>query len=86
MPAIRDHLELTGRYNFVRGAEVRAVEQQSSGVAAIDDTGRRYEADLAIVCPGAQLTGLARALAGAELPLRRGARRMAGGIVRDFRP
>jgi FAD dependent oxidoreductase TIGR03364 len=71
MPAIRDHLELTGRYSFVRGSQVRAVEQQSSGVTVIDVAGRRFEADVAVVCPGAHVTGLARALAGQELPLRR---------------
>ena len=53
------------------GAEVTAVEQQPSGVVVTDDNGRRYDADLAIVCPGAQLSGLARSLAGADLPVRR---------------
>jgi FAD dependent oxidoreductase TIGR03364 len=71
MPAIRDSLELTGRYTFAADADVRTLDETAEGVVAIDDTGRRYQGDLAIVCPGAQLSGLARDLAGREIPVRR---------------
>jgi FAD dependent oxidoreductase TIGR03364 len=71
MPAIRDHLELSGRYAFSAGVDVVGVDQLPDGVAITDDTGRRHVADLAIVCPGAQLTGLASTLCGPDLPVRR---------------
>ncbi|MFC9788066.1 TIGR03364 family FAD-dependent oxidoreductase [Rhodococcus sp. NPDC127528] len=70
LPAIRRHLAAGGRYTFHAPAEVREVTTTDSGVHLRDDHGRTVDADLAIVCPGAALGGLARDLAG-ELPLRR---------------
>jgi FAD dependent oxidoreductase TIGR03364 len=71
MPALRDNLQLTGRYRFEAGVQVAAVDQQGDTVTVTDDARHRYFADLVIVCPGAQLSGLARSLLGAELPVRR---------------
>ncbi len=70
LPAIRRHLEASGRYTFHAGTEAREVTSDGAGVHIRDDHGRVFDADLAIVCPGATLGGLARDLAG-ELPLRR---------------
>ncbi|MFE3290927.1 TIGR03364 family FAD-dependent oxidoreductase [Rhodococcus sp. NPDC059234] len=70
LPAIRRHLAAGGRYTFHAPAEVREVTSTDTGVHLRDDHGRTFDADLAIVCPGATLGGLARDLAG-ELPLRR---------------
>ncbi|WP_067998603.1 TIGR03364 family FAD-dependent oxidoreductase [Nocardia pseudobrasiliensis] len=66
MPALRAHMEATGRYSFYAGAEARTV----TGTAVIDDRGRRFEADLVLVCPGAAHTGLTRELVG-DIPVRR---------------
>jgi FAD dependent oxidoreductase TIGR03364 len=70
LPAIRRHLEESGRYSFHAGTEAREVTSDGAGVHVRDDHGRVFDADLAIVCPGATLGGLARDLAG-EVPLRR---------------
>lgn len=66
LPAIRTHLETTGRYRWMPGTEARSV----SGRTVVDDRGRRYDADLVIVCPGAAHGGLTREIAG-DLPVRR---------------
>lgn len=66
LPAIREYLAATGRYQFVAGAEARSVENRT----VRDDHGNRYEADLVLVCAGAAHGGLVRDLAG-ELPVRR---------------
>ncbi|WP_024806272.1 TIGR03364 family FAD-dependent oxidoreductase [Nocardia sp. BMG51109] len=66
LPAVRAYLAATGRYTFHAGAEARTVTRG----AVTDDHGRRFEADLVIVCPGAAHSGLTRELAG-ELPVRR---------------
>lgn len=66
MPAIRAHLEVTGRYEFVPGAEARSVD----GTVVRDDRGRNYEADVVLICPGAAHGGLTREVAG-DLPVRR---------------
>ncbi|WP_137725108.1 TIGR03364 family FAD-dependent oxidoreductase [Prescottella subtropica] len=70
LPAIRRHLEATGRYTFHAGTEAREITSTEHGVRIRDDHERTFDADLVIVCPGAALGGLARDLAG-ELPLRR---------------
>lgn len=66
MPAIREHLTATGRYEFVPGTEARSVD----GTTVRDDRGRRYDGDVVLMCPGAAHGGLTRELAG-ELPVRR---------------
>ena len=66
MPAIRAHLHATGRYEFMPGTEARSVD----GTVVRDDRGRRYEADLVLICPGAVHGGLTREVAG-DLPVRR---------------
>lgn len=66
MPAIRAHLEATGRYEFLPGTEARSVD----GTAVRDDRGGRHDGDLVLVCPGAAHGGLTREIAG-ELPVRR---------------
>ncbi|NKR25346.1 TIGR03364 family FAD-dependent oxidoreductase [Rhodococcus hoagii] len=70
LPAIRRHLEASGRYAFHAGTEAREITSSSTGVRIRDDHDRTFDADLVIVCPGATLGGLARDLAG-DLPLRR---------------
>ncbi len=69
LPAIRAHLEASGRYTFHAGAEVREITT-GDGATVRDDRGRRHDGDLAIVCTGAQHSGLVRELADA-LPVRR---------------
>ena len=66
MPAIREHLAGTGRYEFLPGTEARSVD----GTTVRDDRGRRHEGDLVLVCPGAAHGGLTREIAG-DLPVRR---------------
>lgn len=66
LPAIRAHLESTGRYTFVHGTEVRSVD----GGVVRDDRGRTHAGDLVLLCPGAAHGGLTREVAG-ELPVRR---------------
>ncbi|MET0454041.1 MAG: TIGR03364 family FAD-dependent oxidoreductase [Mycobacterium sp.] len=66
MPAIREHLDATGRYEFLPGTEARAID----GTTVRDDRGRRHEGDLVLLCPGAAHGGLTRDVAG-ELPVRR---------------
>ncbi len=66
LPAIREHLTATGRYEFVPGTEARSVE----GRRVRDDRGRRYDGDLVLVCPGAAHGGLTREIVG-DLPVRR---------------
>jgi FAD dependent oxidoreductase TIGR03364 len=70
LPALRAHLEPTGRYRFLAGREARQIATGTSGASVRDQTGARHDADLALLCPGATLTGLAGELAG-ELPVRR---------------
>jgi FAD dependent oxidoreductase TIGR03364 len=77
LPAVRAHLEARprpGRYAFLPGREARRVDLGSHGATVYDQTGARHEADLAILCPGATLTGLAGELVtqvGDQLPVRR---------------
>ncbi|MFF3567085.1 TIGR03364 family FAD-dependent oxidoreductase [Nocardia jiangxiensis] len=66
MPALRAHMARTGRYTFHAGAEARTI----SGGVVVDDHGRRFEADLVLVCPGAAHSGLTRELVG-DIPVRR---------------
>ncbi|OBC14541.1 FAD-dependent oxidoreductase [Mycobacterium sp. 852013-50091_SCH5140682] len=66
LPAIRDYLTASGRYEFVPGVEARAVDNRT----VRDDHGNRYDADLVLVCAGAAHGGLVRELAG-NLPVRR---------------
>ncbi|WP_216901473.1 TIGR03364 family FAD-dependent oxidoreductase [Nocardia alni] len=66
MPALRGHMQASGRYGFHAGTEARAI----IGNTVIDDHGRRHEADLVLVCPGAAHSGLTRELVG-DIPVRR---------------
>ncbi|MCV7171479.1 TIGR03364 family FAD-dependent oxidoreductase [Mycobacterium manitobense] len=66
LPAIRDHLRGSGRYTFHANTEARAVE----GGTVRDDSDRRHEGDVVLVCAGAAHGGLVREIAG-ELPVRR---------------
>jgi FAD dependent oxidoreductase TIGR03364 len=66
LPAIRDHLAASGRYEFLPGTEARSIHGQT----VYDDHGRAHEGDLVLVCAGAAHGGLVRELAG-ELPVRR---------------
>ncbi|WP_237572851.1 TIGR03364 family FAD-dependent oxidoreductase [Mycolicibacterium lacusdiani] len=66
MPAIRDHLAGTGRYQWLPGTEAMDV----TGRTVRDDRGRRHEADVVLLCPGAAHGGLTRDVAG-KLPVRR---------------
>ncbi|NMN94223.1 TIGR03364 family FAD-dependent oxidoreductase [Antrihabitans stalactiti] len=70
LPAIRKYLDRSGRYTFHAGTEARAVTSTTNGATVRDDQGRTFEADIVLLCPGAQLSGLTRELAG-ELPIRR---------------
>jgi len=74
LPAVRAHLEPSGRYRFLAGREARRIDTgagSSVGTATVrDQTGARHDADLVLLCPGATLTGLAAELAG-DLPVRR---------------
>lgn len=66
LPAIRARLAASGRYTFLPGVEARAVQ----GRSVRDDRGRRYDADVVLLCPGAAHGGLTREIAGV-LPVRR---------------
>ncbi|MCW2515905.1 MAG: FAD-dependent oxidoreductase [Mycobacterium sp.] len=66
MPAIREYLAATDRYEFLPGTEARSV----TGTTVRDDRGGRHDADLVLLCPGAVHGGLTREIAG-ELPVRR---------------
>lgn len=66
LPALRAHLEATGRYTFMPGREVRDVD---TGLVR-DDHGTAYASDSVVVATGAWLTGLVRELA-PGLPVRR---------------
>jgi FAD dependent oxidoreductase TIGR03364 len=66
LPAIREYLSATGRYEFAPGTEARSVE----GTTVRDDHGRNHDGDLVVVCPGVAHGGLTRELAG-DLPVRR---------------
>jgi FAD dependent oxidoreductase TIGR03364 len=74
LPAVRAHLEPSGRYTFLAGREARQIDTgtgSGDGTATVrDQTGALHEADLVLLCPGATLTGLAAELAG-DLPVRR---------------
>ena len=71
LPAIRAYLQGTGRYTFLPGREARRCETGSGGVGVTDQTGGRHDGDLAVVCPGANLSGLAAELTTGSLPVRR---------------
>ncbi|MGE2692057.1 TIGR03364 family FAD-dependent oxidoreductase [Mycolicibacterium pulveris] len=66
LPAIREYLTATGRYEFLPGREARSLE----GAGIRDDSGTRYDGDLTLICAGAAHGGLVREIAG-ELPVRR---------------
>ncbi|RDI48945.1 FAD dependent oxidoreductase TIGR03364 [Nocardia mexicana] len=66
MPALRAYMEATGRYTFYAGTEARTI----TGGTVVDDRGRRFDADLVLVCPGAAHGGLTRELVG-DIPVRR---------------
>ncbi|WP_076476534.1 TIGR03364 family FAD-dependent oxidoreductase [Williamsia sterculiae] len=70
LPAIRDHLERSGRYAFHNDTDVRAVTPTATGVRVTDTRGGHHDADHVIVCPGATHSGLARELLG-HMPVRR---------------
>ena len=61
-----------GRYTFLGGREVREVVSSPSGggAAVWDDTGALHEGDAVVLCTGAWLGGMVRALV-PELPVRR---------------
>lgn len=62
LPALRAHLAPTGRYRFLAGREARRVDTGPHGVTVLDHSGARHHGDLAVLCPGATLTGLAAEL------------------------
>ncbi|MBB1261007.1 TIGR03364 family FAD-dependent oxidoreductase [Streptomyces alkaliterrae] len=64
--ALQDHLRTTGRYTFLGGREIRAVD----GPSVTDDHGERHSGDCVVLCPGDRVGGLVRELA-PELPVRR---------------
>ena len=66
LPAMREHMAATGRYDFLPRTEARAVDGQT----VVDDRGHRHDGDLVLVCAGAAHGGLVRELAG-DLPVRR---------------
>ncbi len=66
LPAIRDWLQVSGRYTFLPGTEARSI----SGTRVLDDMGATHDGDAVIVCAGAAHGGLVRELAG-PLPVRR---------------
>ncbi|HEX4215758.1 MAG TPA: TIGR03364 family FAD-dependent oxidoreductase [Candidatus Dormibacteraeota bacterium] len=66
LSALRAGLERSGRYRWLPGRTIREV---ASG-RVLDHTGERHEADLVVVCTGADHAGLAAAVL-AGLPLRR---------------
>ncbi|MFF3225597.1 TIGR03364 family FAD-dependent oxidoreductase [Nocardia suismassiliense] len=70
LPALRAYLAATGRYTFHAATEARSVLDTATGATVLDDQGRRFEADLALVCPGAAHSGLTRELV-EDLPVRR---------------
>ncbi|KAA9158224.1 TIGR03364 family FAD-dependent oxidoreductase [Amycolatopsis acidicola] len=65
-PALRARLESSGRYTWLPGREIRALEK--NGV--VDDRGERHEGDLVLLCTGAWLGGFVRELV-PEIPVRR---------------
>jgi FAD dependent oxidoreductase TIGR03364 len=69
LPAIRAHLAASGRYSFVGGLQVLDATTSSAGVELVDGAGERHAGDVAILCPGAELHGLAQRVAG-PLPVR----------------
>lgn len=69
LPALRGALAASGRYAWVPGREVR--DLLTGGETGVrDDHGDRHHADLVLLCPGANLTGLVRELEPAA-PVRR---------------
>ncbi|MDJ0339963.1 TIGR03364 family FAD-dependent oxidoreductase [Streptomyces sp. H10-C2] len=66
LPALRAHLEATGRYTFLPGREVREV---APGTVR-DDHGQTHRGDAVVLATGAWLSGMVRELA-PELPVRR---------------
>lgn len=69
LPALRAHLQATGRYAFRSSCHVVDAHTTESGVTLEDDEGGRHTGDLAILCPGAAVKGLAHRVAG-PLPVR----------------
>ena len=69
LPPLRAHLAATGRYTFQPGVTVVDARVTGAGVALCDATGAEHTGDVAVVCPGAALDGVARRVAGA-LPVR----------------
>lgn len=69
LPALRAALRATGRYTWLPGREARDL-LQGAGTGVRDDHGDRHHADLVVLCPGANLTGLVRELEPAA-PVRR---------------
>ncbi|MEU8133580.1 TIGR03364 family FAD-dependent oxidoreductase [Streptodolium elevatio] len=69
LPALRGALAASGRYTWMPGREVR--DLLAGGTTGVrDDHGDRHHADLVLLCPGANLTGLVRELEPAA-PVRR---------------
>jgi FAD dependent oxidoreductase TIGR03364 len=69
LPALRDHLHRSGRYTFLPGREIVDAGSGANGVRLRDDSGAEHRGDVAVLCPGAALHGLASALGG-PLPVR----------------
>lgn len=69
LPPLRAHLSATGRYRFRAGCHVVDARTSSAGVVLCDDAGTEIPGDVAILCPGATLTGLVQRVAGL-LPVR----------------
>ncbi|MEV8430372.1 TIGR03364 family FAD-dependent oxidoreductase [Streptomyces chartreusis] len=66
--ALREELLKSPNYTFLPGREVREVV----GAGAVrDDHGDVHQGDAVVLCTGAWLGGLVRALAGPDLPVRR---------------
>ncbi|GAA1461456.1 TIGR03364 family FAD-dependent oxidoreductase [Williamsia maris] len=70
LPAIRQVLQATGRYEFHPSTEAREVVSSADGVNVRDDAGRTHHGDAVVLCAGAAHGGLVRELAG-DLPVRR---------------
>ncbi|MEU4194624.1 TIGR03364 family FAD-dependent oxidoreductase [Kribbella sp. NPDC026611] len=66
LPALREELAKSNRYQFIGGREVRNVQDGQ----VVDDHGTTHAADLVFLCTGAWHSGLIRELT-ADLPVRR---------------
>lgn len=69
LPPMRAHMQATGRYAFRSGCHVVDARTTGAGVTLYDDAGEQYTGDIAILCPGANVAGLAHRVAG-PLPVR----------------